>query len=196
MATEVGSSAGAHGDELLSRLPRIPAASIKTAAELDLAVRVSKPLILRGLIEHWPALAAGRASPSTLGHYLKSMDRGTPAPVMEAPASTHGRFGYKSDLREFTFSTRQRGISAPLERIERQIDRPNAPIIAIQMLPLATHLPDFVHQNPMPILAQVAPLLWLGGPVRTQIHHDRDHNLACVIARRGSHRPDYRRDHR
>src|SRR6202795_774745 len=144
MATGVRSSSGAQ-EELLSRLPTIPAASIKTAAELDLAVRASKPLILRGLLEHWPALAAGRASPSTLGNYFKSMDRGTPTPVMEAPASTQGRFGYKSDLREFTFSTRQRGISETLDRIERQIDRPEASIIAIQMLPLETHLPAFVQ---------------------------------------------------
>src|ERR1700722_5675915 len=182
MMATVPSSADAA--EFLSKLPEIPAIAIKTPGELELAVKASKPLILRGLIEHWPALAAGRASPSTLGNYLKSMDRGTPVPVMEAPASTQGRFGYESDLREFTFSTRQRGISETLDRIERQIDRPNAPIIAMQMLPLATHLPDFVRQNPMPLLPQVAPLIWLGGPVRTQIHHDRDHNLACVIAGR------------
>jgi hypothetical protein len=171
-------------DDYLSRLPEIPVASIRTAAELDLVVKASKPLILRGHIEHWPSLAAGRNSPSTLNNYLKSMDCGIPAPVMEAPASTHGRFGYNTDLREFTFSTRQRGISETLDRIERQLDRPNAPIIAIQMLPLATHLPDFVQQNPMSILGQIGPLLWLGGRVRTQIHNDRDHNLACVIAGR------------
>ena len=183
MATGVRSCPGDQ-EEFLGNLPRIAAASVKTAAELESAVKASRPLILRGLMEHWPALAAGRASPSTLGDYFKSMDRGIPAPVMEAPPSTHGRFGYKGDLREFTFSTRQRGISETLDRIARQIDRPDAPIIAIQMLPLATHLPDFIRQNPMPLLPQVAPLLWLGGPVRTQIHHDRDHNLACVIAGR------------
>jgi hypothetical protein len=182
-ATVALSSEGERGD-FLSKLPAIPVASIKTAAELDFAVKASKPLILQGLIEHWPSLAAGRNSPSTLNDYLKSMDRGIPGPVMEAPASTHGRFGYNTDLREFTFSTRQRGISETLDRIERQLDRPNAPIIAIQMLPLASLLPDFVQQNPMPILPQVGPLLWLGGRVRTQIHHDRDHNLACVIAGR------------
>src|ERR1700722_2103445 len=90
-------------EEPLGKLPGIPSASIKTAAELESAVKGAKPLILRGLIEHWPALAAGRTSPSTLGNYFKSMDRGIPAPVMEAPAGTHGRFGYASDLREFTF---------------------------------------------------------------------------------------------
>jgi hypothetical protein len=158
--------------------------SVATVADLDQMVRAAQPLILRGLIEHWPALAAGRDSPATLNHYLKSMDRGIPGAVMEAPASTHGRFGYTSDIREFTFSTRQRGISETLDRIERQLDRPTAPIIAIQMLPLATHLPDFVQQNTMPHLPQIRPLLWLGGRVRTQIHNDRDHNLACVIAGR------------
>jgi hypothetical protein len=52
------------------------------------------------------------------------------------------------------------------------------------MLPLVTHLPHFIAHNPMPLLPHTAPLLWLGGRVRTQIHHDRDHNLACVLAGR------------
>jgi hypothetical protein len=171
-------------DDFLSKLPGIPVASIKTAAELEVAAEASRPLVLRGLIEHWPSLAAGRKSPSALNDYFKRMDRGIPAPMVEAPASARGRLGYSADMREFTFSKRQRGISETLDRIERQTDRPNAPIIAIQMLPLASHLPDFVQQNPMPLLPGIGPLLWLGGRVRTQIHHDRDHNLACVIAGR------------
>jgi hypothetical protein len=177
------SSAGEKGGSL-SELPEIPVASITTAAELDLAVKASKPLVLKGLIEHWPALAAGRHSVSALNQYFKSMDRGTPATVMEAPAGTKGRFGYSADLREFTFSKYQRGISETLDRIARQIEHPHAPIIAMQMLPLASHLPEFVQQNTMPLLPSIGPLLWLGGRVRTQIHHDRDHNLACVIAGR------------
>jgi hypothetical protein len=183
MTTVARSSAG-EKDGFLSKLPAIPVVSIKTAAELGRLVEAAIPRVLPGLIEHWPSLAAGRNSASALNGYLKSMDRGVPAPVVEAPASTQGRLGYDADLREFTFSKRQRGISETLDRIERQVDRPNAPIVAIQMLPLASHLPDFVRQNPMPLLAGIGPLLWLGGRVRTQIHHDRDHNLACVIAGR------------
>jgi hypothetical protein len=163
---------------------RIAVGSVANVADLDRVVQTAQPLILRGLFEHWPALSAGRSSPATLNQYLKSMDRGIPGPVMEAPASTHGRFGYASDMREFTFSTRQRGISETLDRIERQLDRPTAPIIAIQMLPLTTHLPEFVQQNSLPLLPRIDPRLWLGGPVKTQIHNDRDHNLACVIAGR------------
>jgi len=169
---------------MLSELPGIAVGSVATEADLDRVVRAAKPLVLPGLIEQWPALAAGRSSPARLNNYLKSMDRGIPGAVMEAPASTQGRFGYTSDIREFTFSTRQCGISETLDRIERQLDRPTAPIIAIQMLPLTTHLPQFVQQNPMSLLPRIGPRLWLGGPVKTQIHNDRDHNLACVIAGR------------
>ncbi|HZC38793.1 MAG TPA: cupin-like domain-containing protein, partial [Sphingomicrobium sp.] len=44
-------------------------------------------------------------------------------------------------------------------------------------------MPGFVRDNPMPLVpAGARPKLWLGGPVKTQIHNDRDHNLACVIA--------------
>ena len=166
------------------RLIELPVAELNTAADLDQAVAAGKPLLIRGLIERWPALGAGRDSPSALNRYLKHMDRGLLATVMEAPASAQGRFGYSADMREFTFSKRQQGISETLDRIERQIDRPHASVIAFQMLPLATHLPDFIAQNPMTLLPRTAPLLWLGGRVRTQIHHDRDHNLACVLAGR------------
>jgi hypothetical protein len=162
----------------------IPVASIATPTELEEMVRVASPVVLRGLIEHWPALAAGRESPAALNGYLKSLDRGIPGPVMEAPASSAGRFGYGPDLREFTFSKRQRSVPETLDRIESQLGRPQAPFVAIQMLPLATHMPEFLRHNPFPWLQQVPPLLWLGGRVKTQIHHDRDHNIACVIAGR------------
>lgn len=166
------------------RLSELPVGELNTAADLDQAVAAAKPLLIKGLIERWPALGAGRESPSALNRYLKLMDRGLLATVMEAPASAQGRFGYSADMREFTFSKRQQGISETLDRIERQIEPPRASVIAFQMLPLATHLPDFITQNPMPLLPHTAPLLWLGGRVRTQIHHDRDHNLACVLAGR------------
>jgi hypothetical protein len=85
----------------------------------------------------------------------------------------------------FTFSKRQLSLSATLNRLEAIQGQPEAPYVAVQMLPLLSHGPDFVRSNPMPLLpAQVTPRLWAGGAVRTQTHNDRDHNLACVLAGR------------
>jgi hypothetical protein len=170
--------------EVHNHLTAVPLAVLNTAADLDHAVAAARPLLIKGLVKGWPALSAGCESPNALNRYLKSLDRGLSGTVMEAPASAEGRFGYSRDMREFTFSKRQQGISETLDRIERQMGRANGSTVAIQMLPLATHLPDFIAQNPMPLLPQSTPLLWLGGRVRTQIHHDRDHNLACVLAGR------------
>lgn len=169
----------------IDALPRVAAVERPSAAAFDAIVRAERPVVIKGLLDAWPALAAGRQGPAALNAYLKAMDTGAPAPVMEAPAATGGRFGYGADLREFAFSKRQAGITETLDRIERLLGDPAAPFVAIQMLPLATHLPAFVRENPTPLLPpRVMPRLWIGGAVRTQTHNDRDHNLACVIAGR------------
>jgi hypothetical protein len=167
----------------LDALPPIAEAAPADADALDAAMAAGTPLVLRGVAGHWPALAAARRSPAALGAYLRAMDRGGAVPVMEAPASTGGRFGYGPDLREFSFTKRQRPLAETLDRIEAAAAQPGGPVIAIQLLPLAERLPAFVADNPMPLVPDgAAPKLWLGGPVRTQIHNDRDHNLAVVVA--------------
>lgn len=169
----------------IDALPRVAIRSAPTAQDFEAIIAAGAPVILTGLLDAWPALAAGRQSAHRMNAYLKGMDRGAQAPVMEAPASSGGWFAYGPDMREFAFSKRQAGISETLDRIEALIGDPEAPFVAIQMLPLLSHLPEFVLQNPMPLLPpQVMPRLWIGGPVRTQTHNDRDHNLACVLAGR------------
>jgi hypothetical protein len=169
----------------LDSLPEVKRATAQSAADVEALLLAGEPLLLTGLIDHWPALAAGRKSPGALGAYFKSIDRGGPVPVMEAPPASGGRFGYCADLREFSFTKRQRALGETLDRIERGVGAAGAPVVAIQMLPLASRLPDFVRDNPMSLVpADGDSRLWLGGPVKTQIHNDRDHNLACVIAGR------------
>ena len=166
-------------------LPRVAETGPCSPAEFETIVAAEQPVVIRGLLDAWPALAAGRRSPTALNAYLKAMDTGAPVPVMEAPASTGGRFGYGADLREFAFSKRQAGLTETLDRIEHLLGWPEAPFVAIQMLPLASHLPAFVRDNPLDLMPpRVMPRLWVGGPVKTQTHNDRDHNLACVIAGR------------
>ncbi len=164
----------------LDGLPRVAARTAPPPADL---IAAGVPVVLKGLFEQWPALAAGRAG--ALPAYLKGLDRGAPVPVMEAPARTAGKFGYGPDLREFNFTRRSARLSDAVDRILRLAGEENAPYVAVQMLPLAVQMPDFVAQNPMPLLpADVAPRLWVGGAVHTRTHNDRDHNLACVLAGR------------
>ena len=165
----------------LDTLPSVAEAPAEAIADL---IAQGRPAVLRGLANAWPALAAGRAGPAALNAYFRGMGEGVQAPVMEAPASAGGRFAYGPDLREFSFTKRQRPLGETLDRIAALAEQPAGPVVAIQMMPLA-QLPAFAAQNPMPLVpADTVPRLWLGGAVRTQIHNDTDHNLAVVLAGR------------
>ncbi len=166
-----------------SALPPVAAGIATTIQEIDALLARAEPILLKGVVRHWPALAAAVQSPATLDAYLMSRDCGALVPVMEAPPSSRGRFSYSADPREFSFTKRMRPLGETLARIARARSDPNPAYLAIQMLSLDTQMPAFVRDNPMPLVPAVArPKLWLGGPVKTQIHNDRDHNLACVVA--------------
>ena len=168
--------------EPLDDLPPVATVAAHTA-DVDALLTTGEPVRITSAFDGWPALAAGRKSPAALDTYLRRHDRGVPVPMTEAPPSSGGKFGYAADLREFSFTRRTRPLSETLDRIERAAADPAAATIAIQLLPLDADMPGFVADNPMPLVPESArPRLWLGGPVRTQIHNDRDHNLACVIA--------------
>lgn len=175
----------ASGSDPFASLPKIAQATIGSPAELDAIVNAGEPRVVRGLVSQWPLCRAAANGSEALFDYLKSRDRGMPVPVMEAPAAAAGRFGYTADPREYSFTRRQRPLLETLNRIVQASSRPGGPVIAIQMLALADHMPQLVAENPMSLLPDTArPLLWLGGQVKTQIHHDREHNLACVVTGR------------
>jgi hypothetical protein len=169
----------------LDLLPEVAEAEAAMPADITRLIGLGEPAVLRGLVADWPATLAAKRGPTALDDYLRPFDRGAPVPVMEAPPAAASRFSYAADLREFSFTKRQRPFRETLDRIARAAAVPGGPTIAIQMLPLAELLPGFVAANAMPLLpVNAAPRLWLGGPVRTQTHNDRDHNLACVVAGR------------
>lgn len=169
----------------LDALPPVATASVSNAQDVEELLVHGEPVVLKGAVAHWPAVAAAARGPAALDAYLKERDSGAPVPVMEAPPSSSGRFGYAADPREFTFTKRMRPLGETLDRIAHARTHPTAGYLAIQMLPLNSQMPALLRENAMPLVPATArPKLWLGGPVKTQIHNDRDHNLACVVAGR------------
>jgi len=158
-------------------------AAVGDRGDIERLLAAGEPVVIPGLVAHWPVVAAARQGPDTLGAYLLARDRGAPVPVMEAPPSFDGRFCYAEGLEDYSFTKRYRPLGETLGRISRAVDRPGSSVIAIQMMSLSEHAPAVLQDNPMPIMPDDRQAnLWLGGRVRTQIHHDPDHNLACVVA--------------
>ena len=143
------------------------------------------PAILRGLADHWPAVAMGRESPMAIAQYLADFDLGHPGTAVMAPPEEQGRLGYDATMAGFNFLRKPSTVGQVLEQVLRYAQFERAPAVAMQSAPVAECLPGFAVENPMPLLdATVPPLLWFGTAIVTPAHFDESHNIACCVAGR------------
>lgn len=144
-----------------------------------------KPVLMRGLVASWPAVAAGLAGAESAAQYLKAMDNGRQTTVLEANNKVQGRFAYGADMHDFNFNRRSKSISAGIDQILAALEHPNPPYTYVQSTVIPDYLPRFVAENPCPILPPaVQPRIWISNATRAQTHNDNDHNIACVVAGR------------
>lgn len=145
----------------------------------------AKPVLMKGLVKDWPAVAKGRESPKAVATYIKAMDQGMTTTVLEAYNSVQGRFTYAADMADFNFNKRNKTISAGIDQLMDVLDHPNPPYIYIQSTPTPQYLPRFAVENRNPLLPPaITPRIWISNATRAQTHNDNDYNIACVIAGR------------
>jgi len=144
-----------------------------------------RPVVLKELVKHWPAVRAGRESPRALADYLRGFDRGKQVAVLEGPPSIRGHFFYREDMRGMNFERRPATISATIERLLAQAGDPNPPALYIESTPTPEHLPPFAGENINPLLPPaVTPRVWIGNTLVVQTHFDLSSNIACVVGGR------------
>ncbi|HET9864128.1 MAG TPA: cupin-like domain-containing protein [Steroidobacteraceae bacterium] len=143
------------------------------------------PVVLRGLVAAWPAVAAGASSAAAMRDYLLRFDAGRRMPALIGQPAIQGRFFYRDDMRGFNFERRDVMLREALDVLLGATQVERAPAAYIESTPIAEHLPGFAEQNPLALLpATVAPRIWIGNAVTAQTHFDLQHNIACVVAGR------------
>jgi len=170
---------------MVSSPARTPEIFGADAAAFAAAKAAQRPVVLRGLVRHWPSVRLAMQSPEDLCHYLMSLDCGGACDTVLMPPEVQGRLFYSADMKSFNFMRAKRTVSAVIEQIVRYSQFPVAPSVAMQSALLSECLPGFAAAHPAPFLgADVAPRLWLGNEVVTPAHFDESHNLACVVSGR------------
>lgn len=161
-----------------------------TPADLAAAIAGTHPVLLRGLVALWPAVAAAGAGDAAISDYLTACDTGAEATIFVGPPDIAGRLFYDNSLRGFNFERRPSTVTRLLKQLAEVTDDPAPPALYMGAAPLAEAAPRFVRDNPAPALPD-APLpddasarLWLGNATTVQTHYDLSANLACVAAGR------------
>ena len=62
-----------------------------------------RPVVLRGLVEEWPAVRAARDSPRALMRYLSAFDAGAQIEVFFGEPAIAGKYYYGEGLQGFNF---------------------------------------------------------------------------------------------
>jgi len=143
----------------------------------------TEPLVLRGLIKHWPlvaAAAAGRADAYLRGFYGNA----TVTAMLGAPA-IDGRFFYNEDLSGFNFAPVRVRLDTVLDELIKHAASDPAPAVYVGSTTVDTCLPGLRQQNDIDLGARDAlASIWIGNRTRIAAHYDVPDNIACVAAGR------------
>ena len=170
-------------------VPMQPCAAIREletrdGARLREVLEGGEPVVLRGLVADWPAVAAGRDSAGIL-EYLRRFDSGAPVDAIMTPPEFAGRIFYREGLEGFNFLRNRLPLSAVAEQALRYAGHEHAPAVAVQSAPISECLPGFAEANPLPYAnASARPRIWLGNAVTTPTHFDEWFNIGCVVTGR------------
>jgi hypothetical protein len=146
-----------------------------------------QPVVLRGLVDHWPMTRAGRTSAHGAVAYLQQFLRADahPAVVTVGPPEIGGRFFYNADMSGFNFRREHIPLGVVLNTLLQYATQEFPPAIYVASTTLDTWLPGFREQNDL-ALRMPDPLasIWIGNRTRIPAHQDLPDNLACVVAGR------------
>lgn len=145
----------------------------------------AEPVVMKGVVAHWPIVRAARESVDELAQVIRRLDAGREPTVIEADPGARGHIFYADDLSGFNFERRPLRIREVVDRLLAVAAQPEPPAIFIESMPASSFTPDFACSHVMPLLdAAVEPRLWIGNAVKVNTHFDLACNIACVAGGR------------
>lgn len=163
-------------------------------ASADRQLLLSKPLVIRGLVAHWPLVFAARQSDADLTERLLQYDQSDAFaqpksyPLLKAAAESGGRFFYQPDWSGLNFKTLHTPLASIFSQIEQQRLSKNPWYLAIQSADIRQRMPSLLADNSLPFAflqqSPISPKLWLGNQITVATHYDLADNIACCVAGR------------
>ena len=152
-----------------------------TIQELEKSLlKVEQPLIVRGMVEWWPIVQAGKESNSALSKYLIEQGNDIVVGTGKIPAKNQGRLFYNENFNDFNFTRNSEKFFDFLESLFMPSDDSHY-MGSTNVEQLFKH---FKQDNTLPQLAHTNPLVsaWLSNQSIVAPHQDFPDNLAICVA--------------
>ena len=144
---------------------------------------ITEPVILRRLVDHWPAVQAAKQNDHLLVEYISQFDKGAVVPVSAGSASLDGRVFYNSDFSGMNANRGNAKFSEVLTRVRDHGAETPAPLIYLASTDVDECMPGFRSENDLEF-GDYQPVIsaWIGTKTRIAAHNDLPLNIACVVA--------------
>lgn len=142
----------------------------------------TQPVLLRGLVRHWPLVQAAERSDAEFCNELRRFGASTRLSLWRGGPEIGGRFFYNDDFTGFNYRHEVHTLGALLD--ELLAGTPDA--LYLGSTEVDSAFPGLRQHNDLPVLAGVRPhvSLWLGNRMQVATHFDLPDNIACVVAGR------------
>lgn len=170
----------------IDKAPRLTEAAIpQDAAGFDALLDAARPVVLRGLVADWPAVAAGRHGDAAMAAYLRRFDGGKPLGLFAGPPAIDGRFFYRDDMRGFNFERGNIPLPVLLDALRKAAPEDAPPAFYAGASAAKNHFPGWTRDNVLPLpTGDATARLWIGNGSRVSAHFDMASNVAVVVAGR------------
>ena len=144
-----------------------------------------EPVILKNVINHWPALKPGLESPKSLAEYIEGFDNGNTINSYSAPSSIEGQFFYEESMRGVNFNRVRETLSTSIESLISYLEHAAPPAQYTGAVSTVEHLPGFSDENSFDLAGKTAvSRIWIGNRVVVPTHYDMLDNIICTISGR------------
>lgn len=160
--------------------------TVEQAGQLPAVIHgSSEPLLLRGLVRHWPIVRAAEDSSSAVEAYLRGFYQGASVNAVYSEPGHRGRLFYNDDLSGFNFQAVPARLDRVLDEIRGQSHEENPAGVYMGSTSIDAALPGFRSENDIE-LEGIEPLvfIWMGNRSRIAAHYDLPDNIACCAAGR------------
>ena len=142
----------------------------------------TQPLVLKGLVNNWPLVQAGRKSPQQGFAYLCQFYNGQPVNTAIGNADNDGKIFYNGDFSGFNYQRQRTPLDQVYNQVQTLAQQGSARAFYVDSAPVDFCAPGLRQHNDL-ALGEFNPRvsLWLGNKTRVQAHHDLPDNIACVV---------------
>jgi hypothetical protein len=144
-----------------------------------------QPVVLKGLVDDWALVLAGRQGSEAAIAYLTSFYNGKTVGTFYGDPDIEGRFFYNHDVTGLNFESRRSPLDEVLSVIQRHLKDEKPPSVYVGSTTIDACLPGLRRENDLAFNDEMfvdnSPLasIWIGNKSLASAHYDAPNNLAC-----------------